>query len=83
MSKNKQGEVGPGVQYVQSTPSHTTGFAEDHEPLAAGDQTAEVDWLRLIESFGRTIRTAADKHLEAGRPIYGLDAEGRIAETRR
>ena len=82
MSKNKQSEDGPGVPYVQSPSSQSKGFAEDHEPLAASDPTAEVDWSRLIDSLGRTIRTAVDEHLAAGRTVYGLDAEGRIAETR-
>ena len=83
MSKNKQDADGHDVPYVQSPPSYTKGFAEDHEPLVTRDQVAEADWARLIDSLGRTIRTSVDEHLAAGRTVYGLDAEGHIAETRR
>lgn len=83
MSKNKQSEDSPGVPYVQSPPPRATGFAEDHEPLVARDQVAEVDWTRLIDSLGRTIRNAVDDHLATGRSVYGLDPKGRIAEIRR
>lgn len=83
MSKKKQGKDGRDVPYIQSPPSRTTGFAEDHEPIAATDQAADDSWTKLIESLGQTIRVAVDEHLAAGRSVYGLDAESRIAETRR
>ena len=90
MSKKKQG---PGekadLKYSQSTPTTPSGFAEDHDSLPAGTKVAsapyssEADLNKLIESLDKTVKSAVDEHLAAGRTVYGIDPDNRITGTRR
>ena len=86
MSNNKHGA---GSEYTQPETSAPKGFAEDHEPVAVRAQqlsalaASDVDLAKLTESLGVTVRAAVEEHLTAGRTVYGLDADGRVVETRR
>ena len=46
-------------------------------------KSKKIDLTTLSTSCSLTVRAAIDEHLEAGRSVFGLDASGKIVETRR
>ena len=58
------------------------GAKNSRHPHPPGEPK-KIDLATLSSNCSLTVRAAIDEHLEAGRSVFGLDASGKIVETRR